>query len=233
MKKIIFQTLVLGIIVFGVIYYLSLEYQNRPKDVNKKAEVTYSTVEPEFDIITTHGTMRIKLYHKTPKHKGNFVKLVKENYYDSVMFHRIIEDFMIQTGDPLSKDTSLVENWGTGGPEYVIPAEFVEEYHHKKGAIAAARRGDVANPNKASSGSQFYIVHDENECRHLDGEYTVFGEVIDGLEVVDAIANERTDKYDRPIGEVMIKTIIPVVAEPEDEAIADSTIVETPVDKAE
>ena len=166
--------------------------------------------EPVFDIITTHGTMRVKLYGKTPKHRDNFVKLVKEKYYDGVRFHRVIEGFMIQTGDPFSRDTTLVNKWGQGGPDYTIPAEFVNEYWHKKGALAAARKGDMANPTKASSGSQFYIVHDEYACLHLDGQYSIFGEVIDGLDVIDKIAVVPTDMYDRPYEDVIIETIVPV-----------------------
>lgn len=169
--------------------------------------------EPEFDIVTTHGTMRIKLYSKTPKHRDNFVKLVKENFYDGIRFHRVIEGFMIQAGDPYSKDTSLVRLWGQGGPDYTIPAEFVNEYWHKKGAIAAARKGDMANPKKASSGSQFYIVHDENACLHLDGQYSIFGEVVDGLDVIDRIATVPTDRMDRPYEDVIIEAVKPVVAE--------------------
>lgn len=179
--------------------------------------------EPEFDIVTTHGTMRVKLYSKTPKHRDNFVKLVKENYYDGVRFHRVIEGFMIQTGDPYSRDTSMINRWGQGGPEYTVPAEFVSEYWHKKGALAAARKGDMANPTKASSGSQFYIVHDENACLHLDGQYSIFGEVIDGLNVIDRIAAVPTDMYDRPYEDVIIQTIRPVVAEPEVPEAADTT----------
>ena len=179
--------------------------------------------EPEFDIVTTHGTMRVKLYSKTPKHRDNFVKLVKENYYDGVRFHRVIEGFMIQTGDPYSRDTSMINRWGQGGPEYTVPAEFVSEYWHKKGALAAARKGDMANPTKASSGSQFYIVHDENACLHLDGQYSIFGEVIDGLNVIDRIAVVPTDMYDRPYEDVIIETIRPVVAEPEVSEEADTT----------
>ena len=169
--------------------------------------------EPEFDIVTTHGTMRIKLYSKTPKHRDNFVKLVKEHFYDGIRFHRVIEGFMIQAGDPYSKDTSLVRLWGQGGPDYTIPAEFVNEYWHKKGAIAAARKGDMANPKKASSGSQFYIVHDENACLHLDGQYSIFGEVIDGLDVIDRIATVPTDRMDRPYDDVIIEAVKPVVVE--------------------
>ena len=181
--------------------------------------------EPEFDIVTTHGTMRVKLYSKTPKHRDNFVKLVKENYYDGVRFHRVIEGFMIQTGDPLSRDTTLINKWGQGGPDYTIPAEFVSEYWHKKGALAAARKGDMANPTKASSGSQFYIVHDENACLHLDGQYSIFGEVIDGLNIIDKIAIVPTDMYDRPYEEVIIKTIKTVIVEPEVPEVADTTMV--------
>ena len=179
--------------------------------------------EPEFDIVTTHGTMRVKLYSKTPKHRDNFVKLVKDNYYDGVRFHRVIEGFMIQTGDPYSRDTSMINRWGQGGPDYTVPAEFVNEYWHKKGALAAARKGDMANPTKASSGSQFYIVHDENACLHLDGQYSIFGEVIDGLNVIDRIAAVPTDMYDRPYEDVIIQTIRPVVTEPEVPEAADTT----------
>lgn len=183
--------------------------------------------EPEFDIVTTHGTMRVKLYNKTPKHRDNFVKLVKEKYYDGVRFHRVIEGFMIQTGDPFSRDTSLINKWGQGGPDYTVPAEFVNEYWHKKGALAAARKGDMANPTKASSGSQFYIVHDEDACLHLDGQYSIFGEVIDGLEIIDIIATVPTDMYDRPYEDVFIQAILPVVDESSVAVeTADSTIVE-------
>ena len=169
--------------------------------------------EPEFDIITSKGTMRVKLYSKTPKHRDNFLKLVKENYYDSVRFHRVIEGFMIQTGDPYSRDTAKIDLWGQGGPDYTIPAEFVNEYWHKKGALAAARRGDMANPTKASSGSQFYIVHDENACLHLDGQYTIFGEVVEGLDVIDKIATVDVDRYDRPYEDVFITAVKPVITE--------------------
>ncbi|MBR5273619.1 MAG: peptidylprolyl isomerase [Bacteroidales bacterium] len=176
--------------------------------------------EPMFDIYTNKGKMRIKLYNKTPKHRDNFVKLVNEKYYDGVRFHRVIEGFMIQTGDPYSRDTAKIDLWGQGGPDYTVPAEFVNEYWHKKGALAAARRGDMANPTKASSGSQFYIVHDENACLHLDGQYSIFGEVIEGLDVIDKIAVVATDPYDRPLSDIFINRITPVIVEPEP---ADST----------
>lgn len=180
--------------------------------------------EPEFIIETTHGTMKVKLYSKTPKHRENFAKLVSENYYDGIRFHRVIEGFMIQTGDPYSRDTAKINSWGTGGPDYTVPAEFIQEYYHKKGALAAARKGDMANPKKASSGSQFYIVHDENVCRQLDGQYTVFGEVTEGLEVIDAIAQVATDRYDRPYEDVIILGIKPAYVPVEEPA--DSTAVE-------
>ena len=180
--------------------------------------------EPEFDIVTSHGTMRVKLYGKTPKHRDNFIKLVKEKYYDGIRFHRVIEGFMIQTGDPFSRDTALIDRWGMGGPDYTVPAEFVNEYWHKKGALAAARKGDMANPTKASSGSQFYIVHDENACLHLDGQYSIFGEVTEGLEIIDRIAVVPVDRYDRPYEDVIIETIRPVVQEVE--VKVDSTAVQ-------
>ena len=184
--------------------------------------------EPEFIMETTHGTMKIKLYSKTPLHRENFTNLVAENYYDGIRFHRVIEGFMIQTGDPLSRDTSMINSWGTGGPDKTGPAEFIAEYGHKKGAIAAARKGDMANPKKASSGSQFYIVHDPNSCIHLDGQYTVFGEVTEGLEVIDAIATVATDRYDRPYEDVMILSIKPAYVPIETPEAVDSTITETP-----
>ena len=194
-------------------------------DSTKTAMEMKRLEEPVFDIVTTHGTMRVKLYNKTPKHRDNFAKLVSEKYYDGVRFHRVIEGFMIQTGDPFSRDTSKINAWGTGGPDYTVPAEFVNEYWHKKGAIAAARKGDLANPTKASSGSQFYIVHDENACLHLDGQYSIFGEVIEGLDIIDKIATVATDRYDRPYEDVIIERITAVVEEPaaEEVPVADTT----------
>lgn len=163
--------------------------------------------EPVYDIVTTMGTIKVKLYKKTPRHRDNFVKLAKSHFYDSLLFHRVINGFMIQGGDPYTKDTSKVSLYGQGGPGYTIPAEFVNEYYHKKGALAAARMGDMANPKKASSGSQFYIVQDELACLHLDGEYTVFGETIGGLDVIDRIASVPVDPYDRPLKDVRILSV--------------------------
>ena len=187
---------------------------NRKKAEQNNTDMAETTVyEPEFNIVTNFGTMKIKLYDKTPKHKENFIKLVNEKYYDGIRFHRVIEGFMIQTGDPYSRDLAMANAWGTGGPEYTIPAEFVNEYYHKKGALAAARKGDMANPRKASSGSQFYIVQDEQGCLHLDGQYTIFGEVVEGLDIIDKIAAVETDPYNRPLSDVIIESIRPVGAD--------------------
>ncbi|MGM9789119.1 MAG: peptidylprolyl isomerase [Candidatus Cryptobacteroides sp.] len=163
--------------------------------------------EPIFDIQTNLGTIKVKLYSKTPKHRANFEKLALSGFYDGLLFHRVIDGFMIQGGDPNTKDTTLVEKYGQGGPGYTIPAEFVREYRHKKGALAAARRGDAANPERESSGSQFYIVQDEEACAALDGAYTVFGETVEGFDVIDKIAKVARDRRDRPISDVRIISI--------------------------
>ena len=175
----------------------------------KEAMATVATLpdEPVFDIVTNLGTMRIKLYSQTPKHRENFAKLALSGFYDGLLFHRVINGFMIQGGDPLTKNPANAAKYGTGGPGYTIPAEFVPEYTHKKGALAAARRGDAANPMKESSGSQFYIVQNEAACASLDGDYTVFGETIAGLDIIDSIANVETDGRDCPVNEVRIRTI--------------------------
>lgn len=167
--------------------------------------------EPVFDIVTNLGTIRVKLYKETPNHRDNFVKLASEGFFDGIRFHRVIKGFMIQTGDPLSKDMANEASFGTGGPGYTIPAEILPQFNHKKGALAAARRGDAGNPMKESSGSQFYIVEDAATCAQLDGAYTVFGETIDGLDVVDKIAAIPTNFSDRPTTDVIIKSVKPVL----------------------
>lgn len=234
----------LGIIILATMGSAALSFTscsgNRGKKEAKADDAAKTEIkmdvqkiqEPEFEMVTSHGTMKIKLYDKTPKHRENFKKLVAEGYYDGMRFHRIIEGFMIQGGDPYSRDTAQIDLWGQGGPGYTVPAEFVNEYWHKKGAIAAARKGDMANPKKASSGSQFYIVHDENACLHLDGQYTIFGEVTEGLEVIDRIATVETDRYDRPYDDVMIISVKELKAEPE-VAPADSTAVSQDTTAAE
>ena len=184
-------------------------------------------------IKTSEGDITIALYDNTPKHKENFIKLVNDGFYDGVLFHRIIQGFMIQTGDPESKGAPAGKMLGNGGPGYTIPAEFKPENYHKRGAVAAARQGDQVNPTKASSGSQFYIVDGKpfnanlmaqisyqygksftEEQRKvyetiggapfLDGDYTVFGEVVEGMDVVDKIAAKPKDRYDRPTADVKI-----------------------------
>ncbi len=167
--------------------------------------------EPVFDIITNVGTIRVKLYKETPLHRDNFVKLASENFYNGIRFHRVIKGFMIQTGDPLSKDTANVARFGTGGPGYTIPAEILPEFKHKKGALASARRGDEANPKRESSGSQFYIVEDAGTCAQLDGSYTVFGETISGFEVIDLIAATPTGARDLPKNDIIITAVKPVL----------------------
>jgi len=192
----------------------------------------------DVEMVTDKGTMIIRLSDLTPKHRDNFLLLVKKHYYDSVLFHRVINHFMIQAGDPNSKQAKTGALLGEGGPGYTVPAEFNTVLFHKKGVIAAAREGDETNPLKASSGSQFYIVqgkvftdagldsvetfrlkgrklstsHREvyktlGGTPHLDSNYTVFGEVIRGLETIDSIANVPTSGRpggDRPIKDVRI-----------------------------
>lgn len=167
--------------------------------------------EPIFEIHTTEGTITILIYADTPLHRDNFVKLASQHYYDSVLFHRVIYNFMIQTGDPNTKDPSKEDEYGNGGPDYTIPAEIIPAHTHKKGAVAAARLGDTANPRRESSGSQFYIVQSEEGCSHLNGAYTVFGETLDGFEVIDRIASLRTNAMDRPLKDVRIISITPVL----------------------
>lgn len=191
-------------------------------------------------MFTTAGVVDMKLYDETPAHRDNFVKLVKNHQYDSLLFHRVIKDFMIQGGDPASKNAVPGELLGEGDLGYTVEAEFMPELHfHRRGALAAAREGDDVNPSKASSACQFYIVWGKVYTKeqlesymewykqrtgkemnvtpeqfevyttvggtpHLDGDYTVFGEVVKGLEVVEAIQNVKCDENDRPLRDVRI-----------------------------
>lgn len=185
---------------------------------------------PKILIKTSLGDITVLLYDETPLHKENFLKLVDEKFYDNVLFHRVIKNFMIQTGDPDSKNAQPGQQLGMGGPGYTVPAEIHPNLYHKRGALAAARQGDNVNPQKRSSGSQFYIV-DGNKLPanavakqspiaytaeqistyetlggtpFLDGQYTVFGEVLSGMDVVDKIAVQAKDNSDRPIDDVKI-----------------------------
>ena len=195
-------------------------------------------MKKDVAIVTTKGTITIRLSDSTPLHRDNFLKLVKQHYYDSVLFHRVIQNFMIQAGDPDSKLAASGKPLGNGGPSYTIPAEIKSSFFHKKGVLAAARTGDDVNPQRASSGSQFYIVKgrihtdisldsvetyrlkgkkiapDRRQVYktiggspHLDQNYTIFGEVVSGLNVVDSIAAVPTSKgadRDRPLQDVRI-----------------------------
>ena len=186
------------------------------------------------EVSTEHGKMVVWLYDKTPQHRDNFTKLADEGFFNDLLFHRVIEGFMIQGGDPNSKGAAQGAPLGSGGPGYRIEAEITPELIHKKGALSAARQGDAVNPKKESSGSQFYIVQgrpvdeatlDQLEARKnirytpeqratyqevggtpfLDADYTVFGEVIEGLDVIDKIAKVKTDGRDRPREDVEMR----------------------------
>jgi len=178
--------------------------------VSCTAQSTKDKVEPKKDpmteviIETSMGNITVALYNETPLHRDNFIKLVSENFYDGVLFHRIIQNFMIQAGDPDSKSAEPGAHLGMGGPGYTIPAEIIPTFYHKRGALAAARLGDQMNPKRESSGSQFYIVDGPNGAPHLNGAYTVFGEVIKGFDVVDLIAAQPKDRSDRPFEDIKI-----------------------------
>lgn len=158
-------------------------------------------------IATSLGKIHLLLFDETPKHKENFLKLVKSKFYDSTSFHRIIKGFMIQGGDPNSKDNDPY-NDGQGGPGYTIPAEFNAKFTHIQGAIAAARMGDQVNPAKESSGSQFYIVDNKEGAHFLDNNYTVFGQVIAGIEIVEKIAVQPKDGRDRPLTDIRMTVTV-------------------------
>lgn len=246
--------------------------------------------EIKLMIVTDFGTIKLKLYNETPVHRDNFVKLIKAHYFDSLMFHRVIQNFMIQGGDPDSKNAPPLIELGNGGPGYNLPAEFNSRLFHKKGVLAAARDSDLENPSQASSASQFYIVQgkvyndsllniqakritklklfntvvnrDENKLLlkryqafvktqqedsmkvlndiitkqveaelpatkpytfteeqiktytsiggtpHLDQSYTIFGEVYEGIEVIDSIAKQKVDKNARPFTDIRMKISI-------------------------
>ena len=193
-------------------------------------------------IETTLGTIKVMLYDETPQHRDNFLKLVKEEFYEGVLFHRVIKDFMIQAGDPESKTADSLAQLGAGGLGYTVPAEIeFPKFYHKRGALAAARQGDMVNPERKSSSCQFYIVQgktftdaelDQMEKRlqyqlrmkepfkyteeqriayktfggtpHLDGQYTVFGEVVEGFDVLQKISEVKTGRADRPREDIKI-----------------------------
>jgi cyclophilin family peptidyl-prolyl cis-trans isomerase len=272
MKKILTAPLFLLILLTAFYGCSGKKNKDTSRGGNKDTYVTLKT---------SLGNIKIHLYDETPLHRNNFIKLSKEGFYNGVLFHRVIRHFMIQTGDPDSKHAQKGELLGNGGPGYTLPAEIRPDLFHKRGAVAAARLGDIQNPEKASSGSQFYIVQgrkftdaelDKAEKRidvmmrnavyyhfiqkltkaytdsgkapdqaviqqeamleatdsiskikpyrftekqreiykteggapHLDGNYTVFGEVVEGMDIVDKIASVPTDKNDRPLEDIRI-----------------------------
>jgi peptidyl-prolyl cis-trans isomerase B (cyclophilin B) len=153
-------------------------------------------------ISTNLGEIKLILFDQTPQHKANFLKLAQSGFYNGTTFHRVIQNFMIQGGDPNTKDADPT-NDGAGQPDAAtIPAEIRPEFQHKFGAVAAARQGDYVNPTRASSASQFYIVQNHQGTKHLDGAYTVFGQVISGLDIIDKIAAQPTGPRDRPTTDV-------------------------------
>ncbi|MDE6295005.1 MAG: peptidylprolyl isomerase [Muribaculaceae bacterium] len=252
------------------------------KDVNVSDAMTTIKEDAIVEIVTTEGPITVKLYGDTPLHRDNFIKLAESGYYDGLLFHRVIKDFMVQAGDPSSRDASANASLGSGDPGYTIPAEIhYPQHYHKYGALAAARTGDAVNPERRSSGSQFYIVTGKkipaaqldvlekrmsdapkqqywrelmkthaDEIRnlqmnndreglealkqkliaeteahvgdmslpeqlkqdyttiggtpHLDGQYTVFGEVLSGMDTVEKIQNSETGRNDRPVNDIKI-----------------------------
>ena len=186
------------------------------------------------EITTPYGRMLVELSDKTPQHRDNFLKLVREGFYEDLLFHRVIDGFMLQGGDPNSRGADANARLGSGGPGYTVPAEFTPELAHVKGALAAARQGDGVNPQKASSGSQFYIVSgkpvgeadlermasvrglnytpetkaaylENGGTPFLDGDYTVFGQVVEGMDVIDKIAAAKTRPGDRPAEDITMR----------------------------
>ena len=170
------------------------------KDDDKKTNDPTPAIPTEkiVELRTDYGNMYIWLYKETPLHRNNFLRLIDSGFLENTEFHRVIKNFVIQGGDPLSKD-SIRTNDGTGGPGYTIPAEIDStRFKHKYGAVGAARLGDATNPLRASSGSQFYIVVNKNSQKSLDGAYTVFGEVINGMTSADSISNVPKNGSDLP-----------------------------------
>lgn len=218
-------------------YTVSLSAVNGDKVSVTTKEIIMKAPEDCFVVIhTSKGDMIAKLYSDTPLHQDNFIKLAEEGYYDGLLFHRVIKGFMIQTGDPESREAAKGRELGKGGPDYTIQHEIKDTLLHFKGALAAARQSDEVNPQKVSSGSQFYIVQgkaltqveiENNEYEkgiiynddtremyrkqggtpNLDMEYTVFGQIISGLDVIDEIAESKTDHRNRPHEDVKILKI--------------------------
>ena len=221
---------------FSLAAAVSAQAQNSTSNPPAQALGSGKSAVVEFQ--TDKGKIRVRLYNETPKHRDNMLKLVKDGFYDGVLFHRVIKDFMIQGGDPQSKNAPAGQMLGSGDVGYTVPAEFNPNLFHKKGALSAARQGDQVNPEKRSSGCQFYLVQgrkwsdaelnsfesqrgpkfspEQREAYktlggtpHLDGGYTVYGEVIEGLDIIDLIAAVKTAPGDRPVQDVkIVKAVI-------------------------
>lgn len=220
MKKISFVAIFLCFFSLGSLQSVSAQSVKKDRQVH-------------VEMVTSEGRMVIVLFNETPLHRDNFLKLVGTHAYDSLLFHRVIKNFMIQAGDPNSRHAKPNQMLGDGTLEYTIPAEFRKELFHRKGALCAARQGDNVNPRKESSASQFYIVQGqvwdeatldmmekrlgkvftpdqrkvymtEGGTPHLDGDYTVFGQVVEGMDVVDKIAAAQTGRADRPVKDIRI-----------------------------
>jgi cyclophilin family peptidyl-prolyl cis-trans isomerase len=229
-------------ILFLTILYSCKVTQNGKKEIKENKTITDTipiTFEPDpfsslVELETSFGKMKIELFFEAGKHRENFIKLVKQGYYNGLLFHRVIQNFMLQGGDPNSRNASANKRLGDGGPGYEIDAEINSHYFHVKGALAAARSPDQVNPERKSSGSQFYIVDggpvtdeqlDKNEREHnivytpeqralykrlggapqLDMNYTVFGRVYEGYPVIDSISAQPTARYDRPEKNIVMK----------------------------
>lgn len=217
-------------ISFLAFFLTAVMFLSAQSTINQKVKMKKGTM---VEMTTTLGKITLRLYDETPLHRDNFLKLVNEHSYDGLLFHRVIKNFMVQAGDPNSRDAKPGQPLGDGTLGYTVPAEFRSELIHKRGALCAARQGDQVNPKKESSASQFYIVQgqvwddktlDMMEQRfgkrftaeqrkvyttvggtpHLDGDYTVFGEVVDGMDVVNKIADSKCDRMDRPVEDVKI-----------------------------
>lgn len=226
-KNIVFAMKKISFLAFFLLTALFSTAQVVDSKLNRPTEGVMVMME------TTEGPIVLKLYDETPVHRDNFVKLVESGVYNGLLFHRVIEKFMIQAGDPKSRDAEPGILLGEGSLGYTITAEFVPHLFHKRGALCAARQGDDINPKKESSASQFYIVQGTTFSReqlerigehfgkkftpeqievyntlggapHLDGDYTVFGEVLEGMEVVDRIAAAERDGNDRPVKDIVI-----------------------------
>ena len=169
------------------------------------AQVSEQSSRAEVLLETTEGNIRIALFNETPRHRDNFIRLVESHFYDSLLFHRVIPNFMIQAGDPDSRHAESGTLLGEGDLPYKLEPEILSPtIRHRYGSVAAAREGDDVNPNRLSSACQFYIVTRKGGTPHLDGAYTVFGEVTEGMDVANRIQRQMRDDDDRPVYDVRI-----------------------------